>query len=182
MLKGLNVYLIGMMGAGKTTIGSLLAEQLGYRFFDTDTLIEQASSMKIADIFANVGEEGFRQIETTVLAELSSRIYATIATGGGIVLRRENWGYLHYGLVLWLDIPLDLLVTRLAGDESRPLLKNEDPKAKLAQLFAERKSLYAQADLRIAISEGETPQQIVVRMLEAIPTVLKLPSSTVGSN
>ncbi len=177
MLKGVNVYLIGMMGAGKTSVGSLLAQQLGYRFFDTDVLIEQVARQSINEIFANSGEDAFRQIESQVLAEISAYTNLTIATGGGIVLRRENWSYLHHGLIVWLDVPVELLISRLADDTARPLLQDPDPAAKLQRLLDQRQRLYAQADLKITVDTDETPEQVAKRVIEAIPQVLK-PATT----
>lgn len=173
MLKGVNLYLIGMMGAGKTSVGRKLAHLLGYRFFDTDALIEQLAGQTINEIFAREGESAFRNIESQVLAELSPYTYLVISTGGGIILRRENWSYLHHGLIVWLDVPVELLISRLAEDESRPLLKDPDPAGKLQTLLDQRQSLYAQADLRIAVSGEETPEQVAARVLEEIPKVLR---------
>ena len=161
------------MGAGKTTVGRELATQLGYRFFDTDTLIEQAARQSINDIFVNSGEDAFRQIETQVLAEISAYTRLAIATGGGIVLRRENWSYLHHGLIVWLDAPVELLIARLADDTSRPLLQDPDPATRLQTLLDQRQRLYAQADIQITLNAGETPAQVATRVIESIPQVLK---------
>ena len=166
-LQGINIYLIGMMGTGKTTVGRILARKLGYRFFDTDTLIEQVTGQSISEIFAREGEESFREIETKVLAELAAYTRSVIATGGGIVLRPKNWSYLHYGLIVWLDAPLDVLVTRLADDRTRPL------KSRLTELIEQRRPLYAQADLPIPIEASQTPEQIASQILNKIPSVLK---------
>ena len=173
MLKGVNLYLIGMMGAGKTSVGRELAQKLNYRFFDIDDIIERVAGQTINEIFAGAGESAFRQIESQVLAELSAYTNLAIATGGGIVLRRENWSYLHHGLVVWLDVPVEILISRLADDSTRPLLKDSDPALKLQTLLDQRQSLYAQADLRITVSDGETPEQVATRVMEQIPTVLK---------
>ena len=178
ILKDISVYLIGMMGAGKTTVGHLLAQELGYsRFFDTDTLIEQlAKGQTINEIFATVGEETFRELETQVLAELCTYKRTVISTGGGIVLRQKNWSYLRHGLIIWLDVPVELLIKRLKEDNTRPLLKDADPEKKLQTLLAQRQPLYSQADLRITVQPQETPEQVTKRILEAIPSVLKPPA------
>ena len=173
LLKGMNVFFIGMMGAGKTTIAKLLAHQLGYRFFDTDVLIERVAQKTINEIFATEGEENFRNLESQVLGELCAFTKSAIATGGGIVLRRQNWSYLRHGLIVWLDAPVDLLVQRLLEDNTRPLLQETDPKLKLTSLLETRKPLYAQADLQIFIQENQTPEEILAQLMEAIPTVLK---------
>lgn len=178
ILKDISIFLIGMMGAGKTTVGHLLAQELGYsRFFDTDSLIEQlAKGQTINEIFATVGEETFREWETQVLAELSTYKKTVISTGGGIVLRQKNWSYLRHGLIVWLDVSVELLIERLTADDTRPLLKDVDLKKKLQTLLEQRQSLYNQADLRITVQPQETPEQVTKRILEAIPSVLKQPA------
>ena len=173
LLQGINLYLIGMMGAGKTTVGQLLANYLGYRFLDTDDIITQSAGRSINQLFAEEGEAAFRQLESDVLAQVCAYTRLTIATGGGIVLRTDNWSYLHHGLVVWLDVPVELLYTRLAEDTTRPLLQDADPQGKLRSLLEERTPLYSQADLKITITAEETPEEIAHRVMEAIPSVLK---------
>ncbi|MEA5502550.1 shikimate kinase [Halotia wernerae UHCC 0503] len=173
LLQGVNLYLIGMMGAGKTTVGQLLAKQLSYGFVDTDNVIAQAAGRSINQIFAEEGEVAFRQLESDVLAQVCAYTRLTIATGGGIVLRRENWSYLHHGLIVWLDVPVELLYNRLAEDNTRPLLQDVDPKGKLRSLLKERTPLYSQADLKITVNQEETPEQIANKVIEVIPSVLK---------
>lgn len=168
----MNVFLIGMMGTGKTTVGRLLAQRLGYRFFDTDELVERVTQKTVSEIFARQGEERFRRLESQVLAELSAYTKSAIATGGGIILKQLNWSYLHHGLVVWLDAPTEILMQRLADDTTRPLLSDTDLSQKLSSLLTERRSLYAQADLHILI-EKQTPEQVVAQIIEQIPTVLK---------
>ncbi len=161
------------MGAGKTTVGQLLAPHLGYRFFDTDILIEKIAGQSISEIFAQAGEAKFREMESKVLAELSAYTKLAIATGGGIVLARHNWSYLHHGIVVWLDVPLEQLYARLLEDTTRPLLKDPDPQAKLRSLLASRSPLYAQADIRIRIEAGQTPETVAALVMSEIPKVLK---------
>jgi len=173
LLRGVNLYLIGMMGAGKTTVGRLLAKNLGYGFLDTDDVIAKVAGRSINQLFAEEGEAAFRQLESKVLEQVCAQTKLTIATGGGIVLRRENWGYLHHGLIVWLDVPIELLYSRLAEDTTRPLLQDADPKGKLRSLLEQRTPLYSQADLRITVQEGETPEDIANRVIEAIPSVLR---------
>lgn len=171
--QGINLYLIGLMGSGKTTVGQILAQQLNYRFFDTDTVIEQAAQQSVTEIFASSGEPAFRTLESQVLAELAAYRRLAIATGGGIVLDRKNWSYLQQGLIVWLDVAVEQLGDRLQNDTSRPLLQGTDLQTRLSQLLDQRRPLYAQADLQISIPPGETPEQTALRVLEAIPTVLK---------
>ena len=175
-LQGLNIYLIGMMGAGKSTIGPLLANALGYSFLDTDSTIEQLVGQSVTEIFQAVGEPEFRQIETQVLAEVSAHLRLVVATGGGIAIERENWHHLHQGLVIWLDPAIDLLVERLEGDTTRPILATTgDLQSQLTTILAARRHRYAAADLQIEIQQNTSSTAIVDRILTAIPTVLKAP-------
>lgn len=173
LLKGVNLYLIGMMGVGKTTVGRLLAHQLGYGFIDTDDVIVKAAGKSINEIFTEEGEAAFRQLESDVLGQVCAYTKLTIATGGGIVLRQENWGYLRHGLIVWLDAPVQILLKRLAEDETRPLLQDSNPEDKLRSLLQQRQPLYSQADLHITITDNQTPEEIATRILATIPSVLK---------
>jgi shikimate kinase len=172
-LKGVNLYLIGMMGAGKSTLGKALAVQLGYRFLDTDTVIEQVAGQPITEIFATSGEAAFRELETQVLGQLAAYKAMTIATGGGIILKRQNWSYLRHGIVVWLDVPIEVLCDRLQHDTTRPILQGGDLAQKLQTLLDQRQSLYAQADVRISITADESPADLAQRVLAEIQTVLK---------
>ena len=173
-LQGLSICLIGMMGSGKSTIGEKLAKQLNYRFFDTDILIEKVIGRKIPEIFAVEGEEQFRDWESQILSNVTACTRSVIATGGGIVTTQRNWSYLHQTLVIWLDAPVELLVKRLQGDQGRPLLSNEENiEEKLKSLITKRRDLYLQADLSIKVTVEEDPQQIVLNIIEQIPSVLK---------
>ena len=209
LLQGLNIYLVGMMGSGKTTVGELLAKEMGYKFFDTDSLITQIAGKSIPDIFAEDGEPAFRVLESQVLGEISSYTRLVVATGGGIVIDPQNWSYLHQGLVIWLDVPISILVARLQSDISTPyqgdiatqrqgdrpaanqrpllqdtnLITNQTPnlvtnqitnlEQRLQNIFIQRQEMYAEADLRIAISVSQTPLVVKDQLLELIPTVLK---------
>jgi len=173
LLEGVNVFLIGMMGSGKTTVGHLLASQLGYRFCDSDVVIEQVAGKTINEIFAESGEAAFRQIESQVLSELSSYTKLVIATGGGVVIKSINWSYLHHGLIVWLDAPVEVLIERLKEDTTRPLLKQADLVQTLHQILEQRRGLYAEADLHIRIDARDTPEQIASQIVTQIPTVLK---------
>jgi shikimate kinase len=172
-LEGLNLYLVGMMGSGKSTAGRHLAVLLGYRFLDADSSIEQVAGRSIPEVFASEGEAGFRQLEAAVLNQIASWHSLVVATGGGVVTRPDNWGQLHQGVVIWLDAPEELLLERLSSDPTpRPLLQADDPAARLAALLAERRPLYAQADLHI-VQDGRAADQVAVQILEALPSVLK---------
>ena len=172
-LQGLNLYLVGMMGAGKSAVGPPLAQALGYRFIDADTTVEKTAGQTIPEIFAEAGEEGFRALESAVLNELSRWHSLVVATGGGVVTRRVNWGPLQQGVVIWLDAPEALLMKRLQGDPNpRPLLADPDPPGRLRDLLAKRRPRYAQADLHV-MQQGESPEALAGRVLEALPRILK---------
>ncbi|WOB45321.1 shikimate kinase [Thermoleptolyngbya oregonensis NK1-22] len=174
-LRRTNLYLVGMMGCGKTTVGRLVAQKLGYQFFDTDTLIETATHQTVAQVFAERGEAGFRDLETQILAELSSYAYGSlaIATGGGVVLRPQNWSYLHHGIVIWLDVPADQLYYRLRHSTTRPLLQDPDPRQRIQELLDQRRSLYAQADVHVQLRGRESPEFVTARVLEAIARAIR---------
>lgn len=171
-LKKTNLYLIGMMGAGKTTIGRKLANRLGYRFLDTDALIEAAAGKPITEIFASQGEAAFRELETQVLSQVAAHTNLVVATGGGIVTRQMNWSYLHHGVVIWLDVPVPVLVSRLSDDTDRPLLKDVSLGDKLDALIDERGDRYAQADIRIGY-EGRSVGKTCDRIITALQANLR---------
>ena len=174
-LAGSNLYLIGMMGAGKSAVGRPLAEALGYRFIDADTTLEQVAGRSIASIFASDGEDSFRQLETAVLDQIAGWHSLVVATGGGVVTRPENWGHLQQGVVIWLDAPEALLLDRLAADPSRrPLLEQGDPASRLRTLLTQRRPLYAQADL-VVHQGGESPAEVAARVLANLPGILREP-------
>ena len=175
-LGGRSLYLVGMMGSGKTSTGRPLAERLGYGFVDADAVIEQAAGCSIPEIFQREGEDGFRAIEHQVLSAISQRHSLVVATGGGVVTQRENWGLLHSGIVIWLDVVQEQLLKRLQADSTvRPLLQTEDPALALSQLLAERQPLYAEADLTVVIND-ETPDTVADGILQLLPGLLKDPT------
>lgn len=172
-LQGLNLYLVGMMGAGKSAVGRPLAEALGYRFLDADKALEEVAGRSIPDLFASEGEEGFRSLETQVLTGIASWHSLVVATGGGVVLRPQNWGVMRQGVVIWLEAPEALLLERLSADPTpRPLMQTPDPGARLAELLEQRRPLYRQADLHIE-QNGEAPEQVAALVLDALPSLLK---------
>jgi shikimate kinase len=162
-----------MMGCGKSTIGQVLAQQVGYGFLDTDTSIERLTKQSINEVFASIGEEAFRSIESQVLSEVSAYTKLVVSTGGGIVLRQENWGALRQGVIVWLDASVDVLWQRLASDRTRPLLQTPDPQAKLQEILDCRRARYGEADLKISIDSERSPATVVTEILEKIPTILK---------
>ena len=176
LLGGRSLYLVGMMGSGKTSTGRPLAEQLGYGFVDADAVIEQAAGCSIPEIFERDGEEGFRALESQVLNAISQRHSLVVATGGGVVTQQENWGLLHSGIVIWLDVVPEQLMQRLRADSTvRPLLQTDDPDAALNALLNQRRPLYAEADLTVVIDQ-ETPDAVADGILQLLPSLLKDPS------
>ncbi len=138
-----NIFLIGPMGAGKTTIGRLLAKALGVAFVDSDKEIEQRTGVSIPMIFEYEGETGFRKRESDVLASLTQTCPIVLATGGGSVLLPANRDYLgERGFVVYLQCTVDKQMERTHKDTNRPLLKTENPRARLEELLAVRDPLY----------------------------------------
>ena len=175
-LAGRSLYLVGMMGSGKTSTGRPLAERLGYGFVDADAVIEQAAGCSIPEIFERDGEAGFRSLESQVLSAISQRHSLVVATGGGVVTQPENWGLLHSGIVIWLDVVPEQLLQRLNADSTvRPLLQTNDPEAALNALLKERRPLYAEADLTVVIND-ETPEAVADGILQLVPSLLKDPT------
>ena len=175
-LGGRSLYLVGMMGSGKTSTGRPLAERLGYGFVDADAVIEQAAGCSIPEIFKRDGEAGFRALESQVLNAISQRHSLVVATGGGVVTQQENWGLLHSGVVIWLDVVPEQLMQRLKADSTvRPLLQTVDPDAALNTLLNQRRPLYAEADLTVVIDQ-EMPDAVADGILQLLPSLLKDPT------
>jgi shikimate kinase len=160
-----NVYLVGMMGAGKTTIGRLLARRLKLRFIDSDHEIERRCGVKVPLIFDIEGEAGFRARETQVLAELAKLDRIVLATGGGAVLAQENRQLLAAGgNVIYLRARPEDLYERVRNDRNRPLLATADPLARLRELYAQRDPFYREvADMVV-----DTGQQTVAALTRAL--------------
>ena len=162
--------LVGLMGAGKTSVGRRLADLFGARFVDADKEIEQAAGCTIADFFERFGEEEFRRGEERVIARLLREPPCVLATGGGAFMseqtRREIEGH---GLSLWLKADLDVLYERVARRSDRPLLKTEDPRTTLEAIMNTRYPVYAQADLTVESYRGpieNTVERVHERLLE----------------
>ncbi len=162
------IFLIGPMGAGKTTLGQQLARALKLPFLDSDRVIEERTGADIPLIFELEGEEGFRRREAKIIDELTQRDELVLATGGGAVLREENRRRLRErGLVIYLHAPLEQLLERTRRDRNRPLLQTEDPEARLRQLLEERGPLYRETAHLIAETHGH-PRQTVHRILQRL--------------
>ena len=138
-----NIFLVGVMGAGKTTVGKLLAKKLGRQFIDSDHEIEARCGVSIPVIFEMEGESGFRKRESQVIDELTQQTDLVLATGGGAVLAPENRQHLHErGFVIYLRANPHELWMRTRNDKGRPLLNNQDPKGTLEKLYEVRDPLY----------------------------------------
>ena len=138
-----NIFLVGLMGSGKTTIGKLIAKKLRYKFIDTDLLMEEKTGVKVPLIFEYEGEEGFRKREAKILSEVLRLDNIILATGGGIVLSDNNRQQLkERGNVIYLNAEINELAKRLSNDKNRPLLQNTDIKEKLKELMGHRSFLY----------------------------------------
>jgi shikimate kinase len=161
-----NIYFIGLMGAGKTTIGKLLAKHLGKVFYDTDYEIEKRTGVKIPVIFELEGEAGFRKRETAVIQDLTKLTNIIMATGGGAVIAEENRKLLQdNGTVVYLRANVNELWHRTRNDKHRPLLQNVDIRAKLEQLYAERNPLYTQTATLI-FDTGNQPVANILNQIE----------------
>jgi shikimate kinase len=169
MLNGTNIFLIGMMGSGKSTVGKILSQRLSYHFLDTDTLIEQCAGKSIPQIFADAGESAFRDLEQQVLSQVTAHTRLVVATGGGIVLRSLNWSHLHDGIVVWIDAPVEVLHDRLLHEVAqRPLLDPNNLQQRLQDIYEQRRDRYAQADIAIMVNADDTPTAVCDRLMTMI--------------
>jgi shikimate kinase len=155
------IVLVGMMGAGKTSIGRRLANLLHLPFLDADSEIEKAANLTIAEIFASYGEAEFREGEKRVVARLLASGPAVLATGGGAFMNEETRERCHAeGVTIWLKADVPVLLERVRKKGNRPLLARDDPESVMKTLLAEREPTYALADITVASREG--PHQAVV--------------------
>lgn len=162
-----NIILIGFMGSGKTSVGKLLAERMGYYFQDTDSLIEQQEKETIGHIFETKGEEYFRNLETSLLRQLQPVLAHTIlSTGGGLILREQNQKLLReLGYVFYLKASDETTVDRLKGDMTRPLLQGEDLRAKVERLQKERMPIYRSTAHCTITTDHKTQVEIAEEIL-----------------
>lgn len=158
-----NIAFIGMMGSGKSTIGKKLSELLSdYSFVDTDELIVQHENMSINDIFAQEGEEYFRNIETEILKQTLHNKKQIISTGGGIILKEENRTLLKKNsIVIYLQASSNTLFERVKNNKDRPLLNVENMKSKIGNLLGQRKELYENCSTYIINTEEKTIESIL---------------------
>jgi shikimate kinase len=156
------IFLVGFMGAGKTTVGRVLAEKLSYEFLDLDSLIEAREGLSIPAIFASRGEREFRRIEREAVESLKGLVGVVVALGGGTYVSEENRATLRSaGKTVWLNCPLELCMARVAGDESRPLLTKS---GKVSALFEGRLPAYSRADYCVETGD-DPPEQVAAKIL-----------------
>jgi shikimate kinase len=164
-----NIFLVGLMGAGKTTVGKVLARHFGKAFFDSDHEIESRTGVNIPLIFELEGEAGFRKREASVIQNLTHMHDIVLATGGGAVLLKQNRENLSQnGIVIYLRANVAELWLRTRNDKHRPLLQTENPRARLEKLFAERDPLYCEIADLIADTGGQPVSAIVHYLEEAL--------------
>lgn len=168
-----SIFLVGPMGAGKTTIGKLLAKRLGREFIDCDHYIVAQTGADIPWIFAKEGEEGFRDRETRALEELTAMPNIVMATGGGAVGREENRKLLQQGFVIYLEASVDTQLIRTKKDKNRPLLQNDNPRATLEALYQKRHPLYQEVATIIVPTGRAYPKQMVADLLEILAKYAK---------
>jgi len=157
------IYLLGFMGSGKSSVGCLLAAELGWPFVDLDTTIEAGQGVSIREIFERAGEPFFRKLEQAALVEVSREEPAIVALGGGTFAQKPNFDFIREqgGATIWLDCPLEELWQRCATMDNRPLFQDRES---FAKLYGQRLPYYRQAQFRIP-TQGRHPQEIVSDIL-----------------
>ena len=169
-----SIFLIGMMGAGKSTVGRLLAASCGFQFIDCDRELEHRAGTSIATMFELEGETSFRLREHQLLEELTGRPHVILATGGGAVLSAENRQLLRSrGLVIYLQASAEEIARRTRGDSARPLLQVADRGARIQELLAQRAPLYRQTAHLVFRSAAANPRRLAARLL-AHPQVVEV--------
>ena len=169
-LNGRPLVLVGMMGAGKTTVGRRIANRLGRQFIDSDEEIERAAQMSIPEIFEQRGEDEFRAGEMRVIARLLKEKDIVLATGGGAFVNPDTRALVKTGAVsVWLKADLDVLFERVLRRSNRPLLKTADPKGTLEKLIEDRYPIYAEADLTVVsrdVPQDNVAGDVIVALLD----------------
>jgi len=163
------IAFIGMMGAGKTAVGKVVASKLGVPFLDADTEIEKAANMSIQEIFIRDGEEFFREREAQVILRLMKGSPTILSTGGGAFIQEANRKAINsLGVSLWLDVELDLLWSRVKNKDTRPLLKSLDPYETLKKLHAERQPIYKEADISVNARARYTVEDMAQKVIDKL--------------
>jgi shikimate kinase len=183
MSKSDNIFLVGLMGAGKTTVGRQLAKQLGKTFIDSDQEIEARTGVRIPVVFEIEGEAGFRKREETIIELLTAQSNIVLGTGGGAVLSAANREFLKSrGMVVYLRGSPEQLYERTRHDKSRPLLQTEDPLAKLKALYAQRDPLYREVADLIVDTGRQSVTSLTRQLRDKLDLLLKaLPNSAMDT-
>ncbi len=170
--SGKNIYFIGFMGSGKSSIGKSFAKFLGWPFYDTDDLIENQAGRSISQIFAQEGEVVFRQLETSVIRDLAEQKNCVVALGGGAIMREENWRYLsNSGVTISLSAPVEVLAERIGRNEARPLmaqLSHEERFRKIEEMLVKRQPYYDRADFHFESSDERSASEFVHHIFTAL--------------
>ena len=168
-----NIYLIGMMGAGKTVFGNFISEKTGKKFVDLDHVIEDRLGLSIPQVFESHGQAYFRLQEANCLREVSGADAQIVATGGGAVLNPQNLKRMkETGTILYLQASLETLWNRVKGDSNRPLLKTENPEEQMRILFRDRKKIYENAADKVLDADQLEDEQAREKLMEEIQDIL----------
>ena len=166
-----NIYLVGLMGAGKTTVGRRLSKLLDLEFIDTDQLLEEKTGVTVSHIFEIEGEAGFRERETRLLEEIHIPGGKVVSTGGGLVLSEKNRDLMRKsGHVIYLKASITVLWRRLKDCQNRPLLQTENPKARLEQLLHERDPIYMEAAESVVRVDSDSAHRTAMKILRMLNT------------
>jgi len=167
-----NIYLIGFMGAGKSTVAPKLAEKLNMDWVDIDDIVEERARFSVAEIFDYYGELRFRELEKEVLKEVSEDPPVVVSVGGGAPMDNENWSRMSStGIIIYLEVGPEEAYSRIGSDGSRPLLANlgeDECRAKIKQLLLKRHPVYQQADIQVKCNSTE-PQKVIRKVVESLP-------------
>ena len=165
----MNIFIVGPMGSGKSTVGKIISDELFLNFFDTDDEIESRTGASIDWIFDLEGEEGFRKRESSILEEMVKQNSIVLSTGGGIILSDSNREMLSSrGTVFYLSTPISVQIERTSKDKDRPLLKNGDPEEILTRLQKERKGLYESVSDHVIETENKSSQEVATEIINLV--------------
>lgn len=165
----MNIFIVGPMGSGKSTVGKIIANELFLSFLDTDDEIEKSTGVTIDWIFDLEGEEGFRKRESKILDEMVKKNSIVLSTGGGIILSEHNRELLSSrGSVFYLETPIEIQLERTSKDKDRPLLKEGDPGKILKKLHEERQALYENVADHIVKTENKSSQEVASEIIKLI--------------
>lgn len=163
-----NIVLVGFMGAGKTSVGKLLADMARWSYIDTDDLVEEAAGKTISEIFAEDGEPAFRELETRVLQSLIDKRRSVIATGGGIVLKKENRDLIkQIGVSFYLKASPATIYQRIKNETHRPLLQVDNPQKKIEEILSQRADIYERMEVVID-TDGLTVKKIAAAIANIV--------------